>query len=89
MTKKEFIDAINDVSDDVEIVFATDRDLRGCVPLNALNVSFIRQCVNAPDDGGQLFMPQYRSAIVIDAVPYPYLERVYHMTFSAHGKHQG
>lgn len=82
MTKKEFMDLLIDVPEDVDIVFGTDSHLLWCVPLNALNVSVIRQCTNEPSNGGVVFSPRYKTAIVLDAIPYWYLKEKYNMTFS-------
>ena len=82
MTKKEFFDLLMDVPEDVDIVFGTYSHLIGCVPLNALNVSVIRQCANEPSNGGVVFRPQYKTAIVLDAIPYWYLKEKYNVTFT-------
>lgn len=86
MTKKELIDALSDVPDDIDIVFGTDKHLLECVPLNALNISVIRQCTNEPIDGGMVFKPRYKTAIVLDAIPYWYLQEKYNITFTDNDK---
>lgn len=94
MTKKEFIDALSDVPDDIDIVFGTDKHLLECVPLNALNISVIRQCTNEDvlDDfplsmrKKVSFTPKYKTAIVLDAIPYWYLQEKYNITFTDNDK---
>lgn len=70
MTKKELLenDLFKNAPDSVEIVFGTNAELRRCVPLNALNISFLSD--------------RERCALVIDAAPYWYLRDVYNITFN-------
>lgn len=85
MTKKEFLE--NEVfaalPDDAEIVFATGNRLKMCVPLNPLNVSLVKECVNEdtmndlPSNVREHFKPEYKCALVIDAIPYDYLQAKY------------
>ena len=93
MTKKEFLE--NDVfmalPDDAEIVFSTDAHTDRCVPVTSLNLSAVRQCVNEDEwremptcvRAGFSFTPRYRTALVIDAVPYWYLKERYGITFKS------
>lgn len=76
MTKKELIESeeFRMLPDDAEVVFATGKTLRDCVTLNALNLSVVRECVNEPQEGGVLFQPEYKTALVIDSIPYWYLK---------------
>lgn len=93
MTKKEFLE--NEVfmaaPEDAEIVFATGEKLKMCVPLNALNLSLVRECVNeeifrdAPTEVFEHFMPEYKTALVIDAIPYWYLKERYNVSFEKNG----
>lgn len=84
MTKKELIESeyFKELPDDAEIVFATDGHIDRCVPLNALNISVVRQCVNVPEDGGVVFKPKYKNALVIDGIPYWYLKERYCITLN-------
>lgn len=85
MTKKELLE--NEVfaalPDDAEIVFATGNRLRMCVPLNPLNISFVKECVNEdtlknmPTNVREHFKPEYKCALVIDAIPYGLLDAKY------------
>lgn len=89
MTKKEFLE--NEVfaalPDDTEIVFATGNKLKMCVPLNPLNISFWKECVNEdtlkdlPLDVREHFKPEYKCALVLDAIPYWYLKEKYGVSF--------
>lgn len=67
MTKKELIESeyFKALPDDAEIVFATDGKIRRCVPMNALNLSVLKE------DG--------RTALVIDAIPYGHLVAKYNI----------
>ena len=92
MTKKEFLE--NEVfaalPDDAEIVFATGNRLRMCVPLNPLNISFVKECVNEdtlkdlPSNVREHFKPVYKCALVLDAIPYWYLKEKYNVSFETH-----
>lgn len=92
MTKKEFLE--NEVfaalPDDAEIVFATGNKLRQCVALNPLNISLIKECVNEdrlnelPLDVREHFKPEYKCALVLDAIPYWYLKEKYNFSFETH-----
>ena len=85
MTKKELLE--NEVfmaaPEDAEIVFATGGKLKMCVPLNPLNVSLVKECVNEdalkdmPPNVREHFKPEYKCALVIDAIPYGYLQAKY------------
>lgn len=89
MTKKEFLE--NEVfaalPDDAEIVFATGNKLKMCVPLNPLNVSLVKECVNEdtlkdlPSNVREHFKPEYKCALVLDAIPYWYLKEKYNVSF--------
>ena len=70
MTKRDLLenDVFKSIPDDTEIVFGTNAELRRCDPLNALNLSF------RSGDG--------HAAMVVDAVPYWYLNDVYHITIN-------
>lgn len=70
MTKRDLLenDVFKSIPDDTEIVFGTNAELRRCVPMNALNISFLS------DREG--------CALVIDAAPYWYLNDVYHITIN-------
>ena len=85
MTKKELIECeyFKELPDDAEIVFATDGRIDRCVSLNALNISIVRQCLNIPKEGGVVFSPKYKTALVIDAIPYWYLKERYEVTIGA------
>lgn len=94
MTKKELLenDLFKSLPDDAEIVFGTNNDLWKCIPLNALNISVIKQCLKEPfgEDMPKsmrdhfAFSPQYKNALVIDAIPYWYLKEMYHITLNVH-----
>lgn len=94
MTKREFLE--NEVfaalPDDAEIVFATGNKLRMCVPLNPLNVSLVKECVNEdvlnelPLDVREHFSPVYKCALVLDAIPYWYLKEKYGVTIGTDDK---
>lgn len=87
MTKKEFIDLTKDVPDDWDIVFRTNSErLDVCIALDGKHLDFKNQCVNLEQirEAQQLFPmlkcePIYKNAIVIDAIPYEYLENTYHI----------
>lgn len=89
MTKKELLE--NEVfaalPDDAEIVFATGEKLKMCVALNPLNISLIKECLNEdvlkdmPLDVREHFKPEYKCAMVIDAIPYWYLKERYNVSF--------
>lgn len=87
MTKKEFIELINDVPDDWDIVFRTNSErLDVCIPLDEKHLGVKTQCVNLEQivEAQCLFPmlkcePLYKEAIVIDAIPYDYLENKYHI----------
>lgn len=70
MTKRDLLenDLFKSIPDDTEIVFGTNAELKRCVPMNALNLSF------RSENG--------RAALVIDAIPYWYLNDVYHITIN-------
>lgn len=80
MTKKELLenDLFKSLPDDTEIVFGTNNDLWQCIPLNALNISVIKQCLKEP------WGNMYKTALVIDAIPYWYLKEKYHITLKGH-----
>ena len=94
MTKKDLLenDLFKSLPDDTEIVFGTNKDLRRCVPMNALNISVMQQCINNDSwkdiplnvRDNYTFTPQYKTALVIDAAPYWYLQEAYHITFTEH-----
>ena len=88
MTKKELIESeyFKELPDDAEIVFATDELVNRCVPLNALNISIVSQCVNIPKEGDVLFRPEYKTALLIDAIPYWYLKEGYGITLKSEVK---
>lgn len=85
MTKREFLE--NEVfmaaPEDAEIVFATGNKLKMCVPLNPMNVSLVKECVNEdtlkdlPSNVREHFKPEYKVALVIDAIPYWLLKEKY------------
>ena len=85
MTKKELLE--NEVfmaaPEDAEIVFATGEKLKMCVAMNPLNISLVKECVNEdtlkdlPLDVREHFIPEYKTALVIDAIPYWYLKEKY------------
>ena len=85
MTKKEFIELIKDVPDDWDIVFRTNSErLDVCLPLSAKHLFMETKCVNLEQirEAQYLFPmlkcePIYKSAIVIDAIPYEHLEEKY------------
>lgn len=87
MTKKEFIELTKDVPDDWDIVFRTNSErLDVCLPLIDKHIVAETQCVNFEQiqEEQHLFPmlkcePIYKSAIVIDAIPYDYLENTYHI----------
>lgn len=89
MTKKELLE--NEVfmaaPDDAEIVFATGEKLNMCVQLNPLNISLVKECVNEdtlkdlPLDVREHFNPEYKFALVLDAIPYWYLKEKYNVSF--------
>lgn len=96
MTKKELLesDVFQALPDEAEIVFATGSKLKQCVALNELNLSAIRECINE-DEWKNIplsareqfkFEPKYRTALVIDAIPYWYLKEKYNVTFDADGR---
>lgn len=72
---------------DAEIVFATGSKLKECVPLNALNVSLVKEMVNEdvmremPQDVREHFKAEYRTAIVLDSMPYWWLKEKYNISF--------
>lgn len=92
MTKKELLEneLFAALPDDAEIVFATGRKLRECVAMNALNISVVRECVNeevfrdAPTEVFEHFRPEYKNALVVDAIPYWYLKEKYNVSFETH-----
>ena len=89
MTKKEFLEneVFNAMPDDAEIVFATGNRLKMCVPLSPLNVSLVKECVNEdtlnvlPPHIREHFKPEYKVALVLDAMPYWYLKEKYNVSF--------
>ena len=88
MTKKEFIELTKDVPDDWDIVFRTNSErLDMCLPLKAKHISIETQCVNLEQirEAQCLYpmlkcYPKYKDTIVINAIPYDYLENKYHIT---------
>ena len=85
MTKKEFMELIKDVPDDWDIVFMTNSErLDVCLPIREEYITLKQQCVNLEQiiEAQQLFPmlkcePIYKNAIVINAIPYNYLENKY------------
>lgn len=84
MTKKELLDsqAFKAMPDDAEIVFNTSSRVDLCKRLRLDQMTLIQQVVNVDDfkdiplniRGSYVFRPQYATALVIEAVPYDYLE---------------
>ena len=74
MTKKELIESeeFRMLPDDAEIVFATDRHIRMCVPVTGLSLSILKE--------------SGKTALVIDAIPYWYLKERYGVVLSDNSK---
>lgn len=94
MTKKELLEneLFAALPDDAEIVFATGNKLKMCVPLNPLNVSLVKECVNEdtlndlPLHVREHFKPEYKVALLLDAIPYWYLKEKYNVSFEKNGE---
>ena len=91
MTKRELLEneVFKALPDDAEIVFATGNKLRQCVALNPLNISLVRERVNEdrmkdlPPDVREHFNPEYKCALVLDAIPYWFLKERYGVAIGA------
>lgn len=87
MTKKEFIELTKDIPDDFDIVFRTNSErLDCCLPLEKEHICFETYCTNMPhyDDYPRGWFNEekapilhYKKAIVLEAIPYDYLENKY------------
>ena len=89
MTKKEFLEleAFKALPDDAEIVFKTSKDIRACVPLTANDVWYEKRCTNkeyiesASPGIRDRIQPRYGCFLVLDAMPFYYMEKELNMTF--------
>jgi len=88
MTKKELIESewFKKIPDDAEIVFRTNEKANMCHKLKLEHLSIWRQCVNVeeiPDGHGfyKFRNPQYMTAVVIEGMPFEYMEDMFNMHF--------
>ena len=89
MTKKELLEmeAFKALPDDAQIVFKTSKDIRACAPLTHNDVWYERRCTNieyiqsAPPGIKERIKPNIDNFLIIDAMPFYYMEKELNMTF--------
>ena len=87
MTKKELLESemFKMAPDDAEIVFKTNERLDVCCKLKAQHLSLRKQCINVeevPEGPFYKFRnPQYMTAVVIEGMPFDYMESMFNMHF--------
>jgi hypothetical protein len=88
MTKKELLESemFKMAPDDAEIVFKTNERMNLCCKLNPEHLSLRKQCINVeefPDGHGfyKFRNPQYMTAVVIEGMPFDYMESMFNMHF--------
>ena len=89
MTKKELLEskAFQEMPDDAEILFRTNKQLPMCEPLASKHLFLTHQCTNidavmrVPFYVKQRPVAKYKTTLIIDAMPFDYMANTLNMTF--------
>lgn len=89
MTKKELLEneSFKELPADAEILFRTSKELLMCEPVTSKHLFLTRECTNidavmhVPFYVKQRPVAKYKTALVICAMPFDYMENKLNMTF--------
>lgn len=89
MTKKELLEleVFKELPEDAEILFRTSKELPMCEPVTSKHLFLTRECTNidavmrVPFYVKQRPVAKYKTALIIDAMPFDYMKGKFNMTF--------